>query len=972
MTRLEIKQGSSYHEVDTEDIVIQLNYGLKELRDVGNIMAPFSLSFNLPFTNRNTAFFGAVHDPSQTGGLYEWSEKADCRLYEDDMLVLEGTMNLESVDLAGHSYQCTIFSGEASFYDTIKGKTWEDVWRDSSGNPDCPFDHALTPTNIEFTWADGSLGLLGGMPVNSIRYAMFDTGTQYLGDRFPAAETSWVSGVATNNGGVDPTCLRPALRVDWLLDELFGYTGYTRKDDCFFKTDTYEADNLWVIIGTQFDRMPVRNSYGFRVQAPETLYTANEESVVSFTQASGDGLYDTDSLWFSPQIFIPSFTGMYLLSFELSSTDAAIALPVTVRVYNDDQLIGTAEFTLDQIVAGVYFSVYVNLTQNANTFITLEVPALSSNIGVIMSFVDYAYGNFEGILDGAKAMGTEGLDVWVKALCDKFNLALITNAQERTAKFVTYDDNIPAYKVDASHVDWSSKVNLDGHHVLQSGAAYQKARLKFTDAESKDHKNLWYQQKFGYQRGEYSLFARNDYAEGKEDIGGFFTPMRLTKLKDHWLTDGTADGFSTNLDIILMEGWSVWDGQGVSYEKLGPILCFYHGDRATGAPGISVGSVNTEAITASSVPLFTPYSGVEGDADIYTLDWSVPAPDLIDTSEIGLPQKGVIGKFWYNYLQVLYSKEARVLECDVFLDALDIFQLDFGKRVRINEQLYRLISVRNYTVGAHTASRVTLLKETAVVLSECGLTPAVQGDGRVTWTDGNGSTQPPNAYCCTAWGYSWDSDSETCSIFAGWGQEEYVNVFDIQADDGSGTVANRVMSTAGNTPYSMGGAVRASTLGSFKTTDYKFTAQTSSFAQTLAANNAIDLERQVFVGRDAAVRVEVRWMAVCSDESSSNFGESDSGMVIANVYTQGGVSTKQQTVVSEIGPGNCSVSVDNTDGTYQTQLDFEVSGPARTMDWTLDIRIISFQASHSTGLPLAYYQDGIHMIYQDGDSMRFA
>jgi hypothetical protein len=65
-------------------------------------------------------------------------------------------------------------------------------------------------------------------------------------------------------------------------------------------------------------------------------------------------------------------------------------------------------------------------------------------------------------------------------------------------------------------------------------------------------------------------------------------------------------------------------------------------------------------------------------------------------------------KYWLNYITETTSKEALQLELTVVLNCVDIYQLDFRKPIYYNGIRWRLLEIRDYTVGEAKPCRVTL------------------------------------------------------------------------------------------------------------------------------------------------------------------------------------------------------------------------------------------------------------------------
>jgi hypothetical protein len=59
----------------------------------------------------------------------------------------------------------------------------------------------------------------------------------------------------------------------------------------------------------------------------------------------------------------------------------------------------------------------------------------------------------------------------------------------------------------------------------------------------------------------------------------------------------------------------------------------------------------------------------------------------------------LFNSYWLNYILETTSKESLQIEIPVILDPVDIYQLDFRKPIYIEGILFRLLEVRDYTIG---------------------------------------------------------------------------------------------------------------------------------------------------------------------------------------------------------------------------------------------------------------------------------
>ena len=80
------------------------------------------------------------------------------------------------------------------------------------------------------------------------------------------------------------------------------------------------------------------------------------------------------------------------------------------------------------------------------------------------------------------------------------------------------------------------------------------------------------------------------------------------------------------------------------------------------------------------------------------------------------------GLYWKQYLDGVYGVDARLMECYLNLNEVDIFNFKFNDEVFIKDTYYRIIEISNYQVGAKASTKVKLLKslDTISTGNDCG------------------------------------------------------------------------------------------------------------------------------------------------------------------------------------------------------------------------------------------------------------
>lgn len=981
MTGLHGYNGSSYVPLDVPDTAVELSFQVSSLRKPNAKSAPFSLTFDLPFSQTNKSFFGYVDQVSVGASDFDITKKTSARLFDDNLPIMQGVLQITSIDLLRRMFRCRFFSETASLFDAVRGKKWADVWRDSNGNIFCPLDHPNTATNIRNTWSGTQPDPL--LPSGTIIYALTDAGISANSvDGTPAQYYgNWDDAVPTEN-------LRPCVRVSYLLDEVFQFAGFSRNTaECFFSDTAYRSQNLYVMTGMDEQLLPKRLSFQWRVRlfsstpgAPVPIscgtasaYGTPPEVMVWEAPPNGTGYYDPDNE-INPAGWFPSVEQVANVRYSITTSAYTGTIPpnfhiqvVAIVVDGANIVLASTTFEYEDGLTSPFVwepQVQVQASQNVLTYIQCTgdngvTREVSLQIDwALVSYVSVGGSDDNIQVDMSAALGDDTLDKWIQGLCDTYNLMLVVEERTKEVYFVTYDswrDQVPA-------LDWTHKIDFDGPQELLPATEYQAKSIMLTPSEGEDAKNRYYQNRFGVRKGQFRYQSRNDFATEEQVIGDFFTLLRVGQLTGYWLTNGQPSPSFAPAPIIITQLISSVRGTQAEFTGQKNALCYYQGNQSFADTPITIG-----ATSVTSAALFTAYNGDAADSDVFSLEYALSNPDLVDTSVIGSPESGLYQKFWYNYLQELYSQDARVLRCSAKLNALDIANLDLSRYVRIQNSEYRIISIQNYNVGSSGLSNLTLFKKADGFLFDCGLTPSVASDGRITWTDGEGVVQSPTQICCVSYGFTWNPGINTCRAYEDRGQstaERQNNIY----QSGTSPFPASPSSAPG---ISLTGEATRHFLGlnqSLVIESWEMSAQT--LGNTVGAEGSTG-QRMFFVSPNLVVTLSVQWLAVVTRGGQQ--GEASSGTEEILLTTTSSSTTKGTGSIYSRGLTGFGVEVDVTDNVGGSQFLVECTSPSgKDADWFLQIRATYYDTNALNALPqdnYSQFQDADYILWQNNDSM---
>ena len=323
---------------------------------------------------------------------------------------------------------------------------------------------------------------------------------------------------------------------------------------------------------------------------------------------------------------------------------------------------------------------------------------------------------------------------FLKDIIQRFNLVVLTNPDDDTNLIIEpYNDFIASGEL--KH--WSDKVDLDKEVIIKDTTQLQKKIINLTDQEDSDLWNKAIKEKapdqnvYGHLRIDN---FNNNHATGELKNASIFSPYINDKIYQNANSQDETilPNFTVQYEFTYEESGNEVKNP---IKKTKPKLFYYsgvvttvkdvNGDTATynlHSPNPTSESIST--LTFTTYPVCSPFditTTVAGIANLgpgnKSLYWNatVPAaPNLDVFNEDGLMgnwfNNTLYGLYWKPYLDNIYSTEARIMECYLNLDEVDIFNFSFADEIFIKDSYWRILNIHNYQVGAKASTKVTLIK----------------------------------------------------------------------------------------------------------------------------------------------------------------------------------------------------------------------------------------------------------------------
>lgn len=288
------------------DESVSLTQTIQNVKDIGSIFTDFSKSFSVPASKSNNLIFKHYYN-SDIDAAYSFiaNDTVSARIELNWRTFRKGFIALDGVqmkDNKAYAYKVTFFGETIDLKNKLKETKLSTVFQGVG-----TYDHTYNVSNVK-------TGLSSSLFSGKIKYPLishserffFDSGSHNTGDRnLHYDETGGGSG--SHNHGVQYTDLKPAIRLDAILDAIEDYADieFERSGQSFFNSTTNFIINsfyLWMsrvkgpiglnVSGTASINMPI-TSINFSNASPNQWDPTNQGSVSTTAPYSRfvDGLW---------------------------------------------------------------------------------------------------------------------------------------------------------------------------------------------------------------------------------------------------------------------------------------------------------------------------------------------------------------------------------------------------------------------------------------------------------------------------------------------------------------------------------------------------------------------------------------------------------------------------------------------------------------------------------------------------------
>ena len=508
------------------------------------------------------------------------------------------------------------------------------------------------------------------------------------------------------------------------MDKIFDRTSYTYTSDSIFNEAWFA--NLYTDGITTSDGLVPPNTNGDALILGEDQQLDEDVEVkVNYSSKVTDG-YNSFNLTTDTYTIPFTSTSTYQIQAILNVTDyhrlPTLQTDFTGKMYHKEFATGNITIIGQTVVsvANGYQQVIVT-NQTMNTFdeydqiwITVEAtkggPLSSVNRPQVLD------ANFT-VNGGPDAVSSAGLlknDVKIvdffKSILNRFRLVMVPS-KEKPLEFVIkpWKD----YIASSSDVfDWTKKLDNSKDITIKPIFFDQSAVIDFTDVEDIDRYNELHRDDYNFIYGRRLYDSKNLLLKDTREIENVFAPTPVHTLegsegftnpmiipyfaKEHQEQedeDANQGGLNTVIPLIIKPRLLYWNGMKPVNDSDPSVPDeWFDKDVATGRTTYSQ---------------FSPHFEIPPVSTTIDLNWQKDVRYFAPSNTQGI---SVFDVYWKDYLDSLYSKDARLITAYFTLDPEDLKDLTFDDVIFIKNNYYRVQKVYDAPLNMESIIKVDLIK----------------------------------------------------------------------------------------------------------------------------------------------------------------------------------------------------------------------------------------------------------------------
>ncbi len=727
MVELFIKRvnDTTYSKLDLyENISLPITYSIADIRYPEQRQGTFTKTISLPGTKQNNHLFNHIFRVNKVTYLsndFNASLKASCLILEDSVEIFKGSLKLNDISYLEDGeiiYNCVAFGETTDLFFSLGNKEIVDLFTLTD-----TLNHVWNRSNIVTSWsATKGQGYV---------YPMID-----YGNHTEITRNTW-----------DTKEFYPAIYVKEYIDRMFSQAGYT------YTSDFFDSNRFKSLIIPYNKGLLKKNEDEINRYKAQAVVSPNKTVNYNLIKISGDdptfwnkGSYvfkrdiQDNSIYYNNELtnisgawvtntYTAQVQGNYNFNNTLKISGAVVTNPPS-GIYNYGFGITiTAIFyknNVEFLRQKVYRIEESHIAPQAHTSFPVQTSNVALSIGDSVR-VEYYY-NLEYYLtqttlsqssyipnfsftynQGECVFNSNVLDAILpgdnlkiknfipeKVLCKDFLGSIIKmfnlylEPDKNNPKNLIIEPRDVFYSNETSTLNWSDKVNRNIPWKITPLGELDFKDLIFRYKEDKDSDNQAYQYKYNETYGTRKISVVNDFLTDKKTIEPIFAASPTVVDYLNWNN-------SRAIPRIINESI----GQTASVIRI-----LYYNGLIDSEQWTFIESGNRQAKTQY------PYAGMNDSPNLVSFDlcWDIPQELYWDIHASNYLNNNIYNIYYSKMIDEITDVDSKLLEVEVLLNSKDLFEINFAKKIFIDNNYYILNRIIDADRTQTQLCKVELLK----------------------------------------------------------------------------------------------------------------------------------------------------------------------------------------------------------------------------------------------------------------------
>ena len=757
LLRVEAQDNNEPVYLDLGEVSLKADYSILEIQDITQRKSENTQAFTLPFSDTNNQFFSHFYDVNASGS-FNPNIKTNASVTSDSVEVINGYLQLLSVNTTNQTYEVVVYGVIANIVNQLADLQLNQL--DLS-----EFNHVLTKDNVEDSW-NGAITYTDSSTGDEILYPLIDYGFGYTNEYF-SLEGDEDKKVTAEN-------LKPAIKVKTLFLKILESVGYTDVQSSFFNSDFFDKQYMTLetvneTVNASEDSFYIGKSTSQSLSV-STPYTIVFDEQIGSQVIAGKEFYDRQGNLDSNGFYTVPADGYY--NFEVRTSVQANGSSSIQRRYKVSVQVGTISTTSLGFGYAFGYSVarsttfktgliYVEAGQVIKFIIELENKHASESVYLLQSYAPTNTQTGLRLLEAPTSSANTTIDLaadnnvlpntpqveFLKSIVSRYNLVMQPNRYFQNSLDI---EPIQDFFDVGSSIDWTDKLDTSKPVTIKPTHEYQKDNIIFEDLSGEDWVNKKFEEKFGYPYNSYHLRTVGDFKQKGNDL-------KIDSIFSSYATHSIPE-----TGLFLPRIYEDADGE-IQRIEAKPKLFYYSGLKSCSQWRFYESQGSTGYSVLASFPFCSTY-GMSGQT-IREADFDIRFKTREAMGEASFvaetPLEDVFTKFWSEYLNNIFHKDARILTANFKLSSTDIANFKYNDKIFVKDTYYRVNKISNYAIGKDVTTQVELVKilsfNNAIEIGGCDLRATQSSFSRlVSFTDINGNPSSGNKVCCEVNGYTWE------------------------------------------------------------------------------------------------------------------------------------------------------------------------------------------------------------------------